>query len=212
MKTSIGILGSSGMAREAGDIVDALGHQPIYFARDREEIRQWTHSDEITVESEASRYPEMRFVIGVGDNSIRERVFHRFENTLQFTNLIHPSATFGRGQRVALSQSQGLVIAAGARFTSNITVGNFCIINQNVTVAHDCIVGDFVHLAPSATLSGAVCIERSVWIGANAVVLQGSPARHLRIGARTTIGAGAVVLRDCEEDATYVGNPARRIR
>jgi acetyltransferase-like isoleucine patch superfamily enzyme len=32
------------------------------------------------------------------------------------------------------------------------------------------------------------------------------------IGAGTTIGAGAVVTKDCEPGAGYVGVPARRLR
>jgi acetyltransferase-like isoleucine patch superfamily enzyme len=34
----------------------------------------------------------------------------------------------------------------------------------------------------------------------------------VKIGAGTIVGAGAVVTKDCEPGAVYVGVPARRVR
>ena len=50
-------------------------------------------------------------------------------------------------------------------------------------------------------------IGHDVWIGANAVVMQG-----VRIGTGAVVGAGAVVTRDVEAYAVVVGAPARRLR
>ena len=49
-------------------------------------------------------------------------------------------------------------------------------------------------------------------IGTGAAVNQGTPSAKLVIGARTVVGSGAVVVKDCDEDAVYVGIPARRIK
>jgi maltose O-acetyltransferase len=45
------------------------------------------------------------------------------------------------------------------------------------------------------------------WLGARATVLPG-----VTIGEGTVISAGAVVTRDCDPGALYVGVPARRVR
>ena len=208
----IGIFGTSGMAREAGDIAWALGLEPVYVARDESELGAWNFSAQVILEQYIWQYTEMSYVVGIGESSIRKAIVRRFKDQLRFTNLIHPSATFGTGQREVLEDCMGTIVAAGARFTSGISVGDFCIFNQNVTIAHDCVLGDFVHIAPGANLSGNVHLQDSCWIGAGAVINQGKHTKKLEVGNNTVIGSGAVVIDDCDPDAVYVGVPAKRIK
>ena len=208
----IGIFGTSGMAREAGDIACALGIEAVYVARDQAEMQAWHYPGTVILEQDIGLYIDIPFVIGIGEGVIRKAVAERFKDELRFTNLIHPSATFGMAQREAIECCTGAIIAAGARFTSGISVGDFCIVNQNVTVAHDCIVGNYVHLAPGANVSGNVQLHDGCWIGVGAVINQGNPSKKLEIGANTVVGAGAVVIDDCDHDAVYVGVPAKRIK
>lgn len=208
----IGIFGTSGMAREAGDIAYALGLEPIYVARDQAEAHAWCLSAPVILEQDVGHYTDMPYVIGVGDASIRKAVADRFNDKLRFTNLIHPSVTFGSAQREIIERSKGIIIAAGACFTSGISVGDFCIFNQNVTVAHDCIVGNYVHVAPGANVSGNVHLHDGCWIGVGSVINQGNEMKKLEVGVNTVVGAGAVVLNDCRSHAVYVGVPAKRIR
>jgi len=49
-------------------------------------------------------------------------------------------------------------------------------------------------------------VGNSSFIGANAVVKQG-----VRIGNNVVVGAGAVVLKDIDNNQVFVGNPARFI-
>jgi acetyltransferase-like isoleucine patch superfamily enzyme len=52
-----------------------------------------------------------------------------------------------------------------------------------------------------------VVIEEGVWLAAQAVVLKG-----VRIGARSVVGAGAVVTDDVPADSVVAGNPARVVK
>ncbi len=200
------------MAREAGDIAWALGLQPIYVARDEAELQAWCFSAKVILERDVDQCAGMPFVIGIGENNIRRAVAERFKDSLSFTNLIHPSATFGCGQRGKLEHCKGTIVAAGARFTNGIAIGDFCIFNQNTTVAHDCLVDSYVHVAPGANLSGNVHLKQGAWIGAGAVVNQGSNAEKRVIGENTMVGSGTVVINDCEANAVYAGVPAKRIK
>jgi maltose O-acetyltransferase len=56
-------------------------------------------------------------------------------------------------------------------------------------------------------LGKPVEISDDVWIGGGAIVCPG-----VRIGARSVIGAGAVVTRDIPPDVFAAGNPCRVIR
>jgi sugar O-acyltransferase (sialic acid O-acetyltransferase NeuD family) len=208
----VGIFGTSGMAREAGDVANDLGYTPLYVARDQAELNAWNFQAEAIFESDVLRYQNMSFVIGIGENNIREKIANRYRGQLTFCNLIHTSATFGYLQRRAIEHQQGIIVCAGVRFTNSIQVGDFCIFNQNATIAHDVVIGDFVHIASGSTVSGNVGIGNNCWIGAGAVLNQGTPENKLLIGTHTTIGSGAVVIRSCESNAVYAGVPAKKIK
>ncbi|MEN3031002.1 hypothetical protein [Chromobacterium amazonense] len=208
----LGIFGTSGMAREAGDIAYEMGYTPIYIARDQTELDTWHFHAEAILEADVLRYRDIPFIIGIGENLIRQQLVQRYERQINFFNLIHPSATFGREQRSLIEKLQGIIVCAGVRFTNNIKVGNFCIFNQNVTIAHDVIVEDFVHIAPGSIISGNVHIGLRSWIGAGTVINQGENNRKLHIGTDTIIGSGTVVVKPCEANAVYAGVPAKRIK
>jgi sugar O-acyltransferase (sialic acid O-acetyltransferase NeuD family) len=208
---TIAILGASGFAREVADVVDSLGGQAVFVARDRAERDGWSFPGEILLEEEIVARGDVDLAIGIGENAVRERVAGRFPDR-SFPTLIHPSATFGRGQRDRLEARRGVIVCAGVRFTNSIDVGDFCIFNLNVTVGHDVVIDDFVNVAPGAAISGNVHLGRGVMVGTGAAVNQGTAEARLEIGANTQIGSGAVVTKDCDPDAVYVGIPARRIR
>ena len=208
----LGIFGTSGFAREVGDIADALGYEPIYLAADASELAAWAFDQPAILESKLETLGSIQFAIGIGENRIRERVATRFRDRLSFPSLIHPTSSFGRGQRARIEAKSGVIVCAGVRFTNNIEVGAFCVFNLNATVGHDCVFEDFANVAPGATISGNVRVATRGWIGTGAAINQGSNTEKLLIGADTTIGSGSVVVKSTDASAVYVGIPAKRIK
>lgn len=210
--TTIAIFGTGGFAREVADVAVELGHDVAYVARDAAERDAWTFPGDVLLESEIDDRTDLEYAVGIGENGVRERIAARYRARFRFPTLIHPSATFGRDERARIEDRAGTIVCAGVRFTNAIEVGDFCIFNLNVTVGHDVVVDDFVNVAPGAAISGNVHLERGVMVGTGAAINQGTAAAKLTIGSNTQIGSGAVVTKDCEPDAVYVGIPARRIR
>lgn len=211
MKT-IGIFGTSGFSREVADIAFALGYGTVHIARDQAELDTWSSSGTAILEADLAKHPGMEFAIGIGENGVRQRVAERFGDIFNFVNLIHPSASFGRGQREAIEGRKGVIVCAGVRFTNHIAVGDFSIFNLNATIGHDVIIGDFVNIAPGANISGNVQIGTRCWVGTGAAINQGRGGTKLSIGSDTVIGSGSVVVKDCEPHAVYAGVPAKRIK
>ena len=211
MKT-LGIFGTSGFAREVGDVAFNLGFEPIYIARERSDIDAWTFDSEVILESDVLDLKVGDFAIGIGDNKLRRSIAARYLNKLKFPNLLHPSASFGRAQLAAFTATKGVIVCAGVRFTNSIHVGDFAVFNLNATVGHDAIIEEFVNISPGANISGNVHIGAGCWIGTGAVINQGNAESKLRIGANTIVGSGSVVVKHCERDAVYVGIPARKIK
>ncbi|MFE0413524.1 DapH/DapD/GlmU-related protein [Streptomyces tendae] len=108
----------------------------------------------------------------------------------------------------------------------NIRVGRNVFVNQGcrfndvggIEIDDDVMLGPDVSLITSGhpldparrrtgITSAPIRIERNVWIGASAVVLQG-----VTVGADAVVAAGAVVTRDVPARSVVAGVPARVIR
>lgn len=89
----------------------------------------------------------------------------------------------------------GLYIQHGfATYVAARRLGANCWINQQVTIGYD------------SNLERPV-LEDGVTVNAGAKIIGG-----VTVGARSTVGANAVVIRDVEEGTTAVGVPAHRSR
>jgi sugar O-acyltransferase (sialic acid O-acetyltransferase NeuD family) len=104
---------------------------------------------------------------------------------------------------------EGALISPFVTFTSNIRIGDHFHANLYSYVEHDCVIGDYVTFAPGVRCNGNVHIGDHAYIGAGAIIRQGTPREPLRIGPGSVVGMGAVVTRDVPPGATVVGNPAR---
>lgn len=207
----IAIIGASGFSREVRDICWELGARNICFLgleSDPSEIEGCpVLSDTPSVVSDLVEQG-WRLTIGVGQPRTRAAIAKSHSNW-PFVTLIHPSATFGKGQRELVESATGAIVAAGVRLTSNIAIGQQVVINLNATVGHDVALGDFSALMPNVSISGNVILDEGVYVGVGAATVNGTPERPLVIGAWATIGAGAVVVRDVEPGKTIVGIPGR---
>jgi UDP-3-O-[3-hydroxymyristoyl] glucosamine N-acyltransferase len=86
-------------------------------------------------------------------------------------------------------------------------IGDHVKMDDHVHVAHNCTVGEKSILTAGVVLCGSVTIGEGVWIGVNAVVLNG-----LHVHDYTLVGAMANVTKEFEPGDVIAGNPARFIR
>lgn len=91
--------------------------------------------------------------------------------------------------------------------TDKITIGN------NVHIAMKSVFITSTHKVESEFrragkgISQPIVIEDGCWIGGNVTILPG-----VTVGHGTIIGAGAVVIKDCEPNSVYAGVPAKKIK
>ena len=144
--------------------------------------------------------PDGYFVIAIGDNATRRRLYLATLpqaapfSPRSFAAVTDHTAMLGKGVQIL----HHVVVNAGA------VIGDNVIINTGAIIEHDCIVGAHSHIAPGAILTGGVRIGEGVLVGAGAVLLPG-----VTIGDWAVVGAGSVVTKDVAAGAVVKGNPAR---
>ena len=102
----------------------------------------------------------------------------------------------------------------------NVFINQGCVLNDigGITIGDEALLGPRVSLISSGhpldpgtrrtvITAAPIVLERNVWIGANATVLQG-----VTIGADAVVAAGAVVTRDVAPATLVAGVPARFVR
>jgi sugar O-acyltransferase (sialic acid O-acetyltransferase NeuD family) len=142
-----------------------------------------------------------KYLIAIADPVARRRIDAELAGAGFLPDtFVDPAASFGRPQTIR----PGCIVMAGARATTNITLGRHVHLHVNATVGHDSQLADFVSVLPSGSVAGACVLAEGVTIGSNATVLQGR-----RIGSKATVGAGAVVTSEVPSGAIVRGVPAK---
>ncbi|MBC5768396.1 NeuD/PglB/VioB family sugar acetyltransferase [Ramlibacter albus] len=142
------------------------------------------------------------FHVAVGSARAREHETHAI-GAQRLAAVIHPAATVSPFAEIGA----GTFVAAQAVVAPRAKVGVSTIVNHGAVIDHDCVVGDYTHIAPQASLSGAVRIGARVFLGSGARVLPG-----LSVCDDVVVGAGAVVIASITEPGVYAGVPARRLK
>lgn len=152
-----------------------------------------------------AKHPGTSVVIGFSSTKQKQELHRRLKEFghLHFATLIHPDTWIAN--RVDIGT--GSIVYPGVHLDVDIRLGAFCLINKLSTIGHDTIIGDYSTVSPGVNIGGFNTIGRGVEFGINSCSVQ-----RISIGDHATIGAGAVIIRDVEDNAVVVGNPGRVIR
>lgn len=214
--TPLVVIGAGGFGREVHDLVEAVNEERTGTGQPLLECVGFLadgHADVELVEERGVPFlgpvagltslpADVGHVIAIGSGAARRRIdAWATAEGREALSLVHPSAVLGR-HRVTLGP--GAIVCATAVITTNVRLGRHVHLNLGVTVGHDAVLGDYVTVNPNVSISGNAVLEDEVSMGTCSAVIEGR-----RIGARTAVGAGAVVVRDLPADVTAVGVPAR---
>ena len=202
------IVGAGGHGRETLDIVEAINAvKPTWafagFVDDGEIIADRLERRDASLlgTTEILANTNLHYVVGIGSPAVRAKLDEQLTAWGRTAaTLIHPAATLASDNRI----SDGVLLAAGARVTTNVTLGRHVHLNVNAVVSHDCVVGDYTTLSPGSLVNGDVQIGTGVFLGTGAIITPG-----VTIGDHAVIGAGAVVVRDVPSGVTVKGVPGR---
>lgn len=132
-------------------------------------------------------------------------------NFLNLTARIEPGAIIR--EQVVLEKN--VVIMMGAVINVGAVIGENSMIDMNCVIGARAIIGKNVHVGAGTVIAGVleppskhpVVIEDGVFIGANAVVLEG-----VTVSRGAVIAAGSVVTQDVPPYTVAAGTPAKVIK
>ena len=147
---------------------------------------------------------EVWVICSVGRASVRKRVLDKIHNpVIRFATLIDPDARIYKDSDVG----EGSIICGGSILAINTHIGNHVVVNLNCTIGHDAVIQDYCVVNPGVNVSGKVVVHSCSDLGTGSKVIQG-----LTVGTETTVGAGAVVIRDLPDHCVAVGMPAKPLQ
>lgn len=144
--------------------------------------------------------------IAIANSHVREKIAQRLKmDGIQLWSIIADNVVL----MDQLELAEGSALSPFVTIGSNVRIGKCFHANLYSYVEHDCVIGDFVTFAPGVKCNGNIHIQDHAYIGAGAVIKQGTPAQPLVIGRGAVVGMGAVVTKSVPAGVTVVGNPAR---
>lgn len=151
---------------------------------------------------------QKQVLIAIANSQVREKISKQLEqDAIELWSVQADNVVLMDGVEIAA----GAALSPFVCITSNIKIGKCFHANLYSYVEHDCVIGDFVTFAPGVQCNGNIHIQDHAYIGAGAVIKQGTPDKPLVIGKGAVVGMGAVVTKSVPPGVTVVGNPARAL-
>lgn len=81
-----------------------------------------------------------------------------------------------------------------------------CKVDNLVHIAHGVIIGENALIIANAMVAGSAIIGKNVWVAPSSSIMN-----KASVGDNAVIGMGAVVLKNVDEKAVVIGNPAKTL-
>ena len=210
MIKKIAIIGAGGFGREVKWLIDSINIAQKkwdfigYYDDDLSERKNIEQKLLLGNIEELNNIQEsVGVIIAIGHPEIKKKIFNNLHNSnLYFPSLVHPNCLIGNNVTIG----QGAVICANNILTCDIIIEDFVTLNLACTVGHDTTIKSYCSIMPTVNVSGEVLMEECVYVGTGAKIIN-----QINIGSHSTIGAGAVVIKDVPRNSISVGVPAKCI-
>jgi sugar O-acyltransferase (sialic acid O-acetyltransferase NeuD family) len=137
---------------------------------------------------------------GVVRDQLAERLRELGVGDDRYATVVHPSVFVPESCTIGA----GSVVLAGSVLTATVAVGRHVVVMPQVTLTHDDVVDDFATLCAGVTLGGGVRVGHAAYLG-----MSSSVREKVTVGARSTLGMGAVLVSDLPPGEVWAGVPAR---
>ena len=171
MKKTIVIVGAGGLGKEIACLINDLPEfELVGFYDDGLPVGQTILGKYPVLGSTIDligNQAEIAVAIAFGNPSTRKNVWEnlRVNKSLNFPILIHPQALLMNKERIALGQ--GTVIFPFSILTTDIVLGDNCLVHTRASVHHDVSVGSHSVIMPGARLVMSEQFDEATFVESN---------------------------------------------
>lgn len=197
------VFGAGGLAADVLDIIARIGGMQVEaFVVDRDPPDAGADNFPVLHWDDVKDRPDAFSAINAIGRPARRTLIEKAEAAgFEFAAIIDPSAQVFP----TASVGAGAVIGAGVVVAAQVRLGRHVFVNRGVLIGHHTRVDAFSSLQAGANIGGFSHLGEETEVGLGACIID-----RVKVGARSTVGAGSVLVRDCEADSVMVGVPARR--
>lgn len=188
------LVGYGGHARE---VISQMGVELTCFVDDEYVIENLKPLSEFNPN-------DYSIMVAVADPKKRLEIVNKLPKETQFFSWIHPTSIL---MDTNIEIGEGSFIGAFSILTTNIKIGNHCILNRANQIGHDCVIGDFFSSMPGSIVSGNVMIGDCVYLGTNSSIRE-----KINICSDVIIGLNSGVVKPINEGGIYIGTPSVKIK
>jgi UDP-perosamine 4-acetyltransferase len=198
------VIGAGGHAKVCIEILQSAGMRVDYcIAADGNQTHCLNipvlHGDHNLDSLHANGY--VQCFIALGSNKLRAKIKEKIDQLgFELINAISPFAHVSPSAKLG----RGIAIMPGAIVNAAAEIDDLAIINTGASIDHDCQIGFAAHVAPQSALAGHVKIGKRSFLGIGAVVIP-----EMIIGDDVTVGAGSVIVSNICDGEKVMGVPAK---
>lgn len=138
--------------------------------------------------------PDIYYVMGIGNLTIRLKVFQEYKlKKAQFIGIIHPTALISKSAIIG----EGTVISHNVSIGPKVEIGAFNVINSRCTIGHDAKIGNNNFISPQVVLGGYSEIGDNNLLGTNSCLIP-----EIKVGNDNKIMAGMSLTQNVHDHET----------
>ncbi len=145
-----------------------------------------------------------RLYIGISDPKLQKKKYSFFKKKFKKIDndpLIDPKAIIKSNIKI----KKNVIILENASIGPNVELDQNVFIGANAVINHDCKIKKFTTIGHGANLAGNVVVNENCLIGISSIFKQ-----NVLIEKNVIIGCGANIIKKCQKNSTYFGNPAKK--
>ena len=195
------IFGTSSTAKEILEIANQ------FYINDFDSIKSlFFHNDsakdlqQLALESEDENF----YIIGFADVTLRQVCIDFIDSqSLKPFTIINPTSFVAPSSKIG----GGCYIAANVSVSSDVELGDHCIVNLNSSIGHDSKIAQNVLILPGANISGNCIIHEKTLVGSNAFIYQG-----VTVGKNNSIDALTYIGKDLEDNMISISASTKSLK
>ena len=150
------------------------------------------------------QFDEVLIGVGYKHFAFRKMLYEKYKDSIPFATFIHSSCYVDHTAEIG----KGVVAYPRCIIDRNAHIKDNVFINWGTGIGHDAVLEPHSFVAAMVLIAGLSHVGEMCMIGNGTVTID-----HIQIADSTTVGGGAVVVKNIvEPNGIYVGNPARFLK